>query len=129
MTQLSELKRKYRLEVDQTKLDQLIVELNQVWAPVRPSGPSENDAQLHDRFENLLRDYEMIYDQISKLTQRPLWSEVTLDLPGDTPLAVPGGKWQRLDDGAIRATFTPEELALILGEAAHQDAHAKRADF
>lgn len=49
--------------------------------------------------------------------QQSDWSEVTLDLPGDTPLALPGGKWQRLDDGAIRAAFTREELEIALALA------------
>lgn len=59
----------------------------------------------------------------------PPWKEVTFDLPGDTPLALPGGKWQRLDNGAIRASFTPEELEIALDLAAYQKAHAVETDF
>ncbi len=42
------------------------------------------------------------------------WQTVTLDLPADTPLALPQGKWQRLGEETIRATFTCEELEIAL---------------
>ena len=54
------------------------------------------------------------------------WGEVTLDLPPGTRLALPRGKWQRLDDGTIRATFTRQELETAL---ALQDAVSNPENF
>jgi len=46
--------------------------------------------------------------------------QVTLRLPGDTLLPVPHGRWQRLSDGTLLATFGAQDLewALLLGKEA-----------
>jgi leucyl-tRNA synthetase len=55
--------------------------------------------------------------------------QVTLCLPADTLLPVPHGRWRRLDDGAILATYGPEELelALLLGKEAVRCRKAREA--
>jgi len=52
------------------------------------------------------------------------WGEITLDLPPGTRLALPRGRWQRLDDGTIRATFTRQELDMALALAEETDGRA-----
>ena len=42
------------------------------------------------------------------------WKEVTVNLPKGTRLPTIAGKWVRLPDGTISATFTPEEAELCL---------------
>lgn len=42
------------------------------------------------------------------------WTLITLDLPPDTPIGLPRGRWERVD-GRIRATFTRDELVVALG--------------
>jgi len=42
------------------------------------------------------------------------WSVITLDLPPNTPVGLPGGRWERIE-GRIRAIFTKEELVVALG--------------
>ena len=46
--------------------------------------------------------------------------QVTLRLPRDTLLPVPHGKWARLGDGTLLATYGAQELqwALLVGEEA-----------
>ena len=51
----------------EAKRDKLIVRLSQGWELVGPSGMSENDSQLCDHFEKLLREYEAMCDQITAL--------------------------------------------------------------
>ena len=41
---------------------------------------------------------------------------ITLSLPGDTPVPVPGDQWQRVGDRII-ATYSREELVIALGMA------------
>lgn len=55
------------------------------------------------------------------------WAGVTLELPADTPLAVIGGKWRRLGSGRILATYTREELALViqLAEAINNESQGR----
>ena len=43
---------------------------------------------------------------------------ITLSLPGDTPVPVPGDQWQRVGDRII-ATYSREELVIALGVADH----------
>ena len=42
------------------------------------------------------------------------WQSVTVNLPKDSKLPTIAGKWGRLPDGTITATFTPEEAELCL---------------
>jgi len=51
--------------------------------------------------------------------QVPTWEMITLSLPGDTPLGVPDGRWERRD-GRIVATYTRDELKLAVGLALEQ---------
>ncbi len=55
--------------------------------------------------------------------QVPTWKTITLSLPGDTPLGVPDGRWERRD-GRIVATYNRAELrvavALALGQRRHE---------
>lgn len=46
------------------------------------------------------------------------WAEATLILPATSPLAVEGGKWERLPDGRLQARYTPHALWLALKLAA-----------
>ncbi len=42
------------------------------------------------------------------------WTLITFDLPPDTPVGLPAGRWERVD-GKIQVTFTREELVVALG--------------
>ena len=50
------------------------------------------------------------------------WQTLTLSLPGDTPLAVPAGRWERRD-GHIVATYDRAELRDAVGLALEQRRH------
>jgi len=44
----------------------------------------------------------------------PTWANITVALPGDTKLPLIEGQWERLPDGTISATFTPEQAEICL---------------
>jgi hypothetical protein len=107
-----------RLADLETRHDVLVARLNRELALIEQARSARrDDSQLCQRFEALLWEYEVVCDQMSELAPPcpPAWSEVTLDLPSDTPLALPEGKWKHSGNGTIRATFTREELEIALG--------------
>jgi len=50
----------------EAKRDELVTRLNKGWELVKPGGPDEKDSRLHDHFEKLLREYEVVCDQIAE---------------------------------------------------------------
>ena len=40
------------------------------------------------------------------------WSHMTVILPGDTRMPMPGKQWRRMADGRLLATYTAEEWAV-----------------
>jgi hypothetical protein len=105
----------------ETRHDVLVARLNRELALIEQARSARrDDSQLCDRFEALLWEYEVVCDQMSELAppSPPAWSEITLDLPSDTPLALPEGKWKHSGNGTIRAIFTREELEAALRSAA-----------
>ena len=106
------------------KRDRLVERLNEGLALIDAAYAEGRDvANLCDHFERLLKEYEETCDLIDEVASAnpPTWTEVTLDLPPDTPLALPRGRWRRLEDGTIRASFTRQELDMALALAEETD--------
>lgn len=51
------------------------------------------------------------------------WETVSVILPGDTKCPTITGKWTRLRDGSIQATYTPEELELCMAIISGDEQH------
>ncbi len=59
------------------------------------------------------------------INARKKFKSITILWPGDTRVPTIRGKWQRMKDGRVLATYTPDELeqCLKISEALDEDDH------